>query len=74
MEPQFLINIGFTAAGFFGGWILNNITKSVIRLEDKMADLPLMYVQKDDYRRDIDEVKMMLRQISEKIDNKADKE
>lgn len=74
MDPQFLINIGFTAAGFFGGWILNNITKSVIRLEDKIADLPLLYVQKDDYRRDIDEVKIMLRQISDKLDNKADKE
>ena len=74
MDPQFLINVGFTAAGFFGGWILNNITKSVVRLEDKMADLPLLYVQKDDYRRDIDEVKIMLRQISDKLDNKADKE
>ena len=73
MEPQFLINIGFTAAGFFGGWILNNITKSVIRLEDKVADLPLLYVQKEDYRRDIDEVKDMLKQIFNKLDNKADK-
>jgi len=73
MEPQFLINIGFTAAGFFGGWILNNITKSVVRLEDKMADLPLAYVHKDDYRRDIDEVKGMLKQIFDKLDAKADK-
>jgi hypothetical protein len=74
MEPQFIINVGFTAAGFFGGWILNNISKAIIRLEDKVADLPLVYVQKDDYRRDIDEVKIMLRQISDKLDNKADKE
>lgn len=73
MEPQFLINIGFTAAGFFGGWILNNITKSVVRLEDRMTDLPLMYVQKDDYRRDIDDVKGMLKQIFDKLDGKADK-
>ena len=74
MDPQFLINVGFTVAGFFGGWILNSITKSVVRLEDKIADLPMLYVQKDDYRRDIDEVKVMLRQISDKLDNKADKE
>jgi hypothetical protein len=73
MEPQFLINVGFTVAGFFGGWILNSITKSVVRLEDKMADLPLLYVQKEDYRRDIDEVKDMLKQIFNKLDNKADK-
>jgi len=74
MDPHFLINIGFTCAGFFGGWVLNNITKSVTRLEDRIADLPHVYVQKDDYRRDIDEVKIMLRQISEKLDNKADKQ
>ena len=73
MEPQFLINVGFTIAGFFGGWILNSITKSVVRLEDRMADLPLLYVQKEDYRRDIDEVKDMLKQIFNKLDNKADK-
>jgi len=73
MEPQFLINIGFTAAGFFGGWILNNLTKSITRLEDKVADLPHVYVQKEDYRRDIDEVKDMLKQIFNKLDNKADK-
>lgn len=73
MEPQFLINVGFTVAGFFGGWILNNISKAIVRLEDKMADLPLMYVQKDDYRRDIDDVKGMLKQIFDKLDNKADK-
>jgi cell fate (sporulation/competence/biofilm development) regulator YmcA (YheA/YmcA/DUF963 family) len=73
MEPQFLINVGFTVAGFFGGWILNSITKSVVRLEDRMADLPLLYVQKEDYRRDIDEVKDMLKQIFNKLDNKADK-
>jgi hypothetical protein len=35
--------------------------------------MPLMYVQKDDYRRDIDEVKEMLKQIFNKLDSKADK-
>jgi hypothetical protein len=73
MEPQFLINVGFTVAGFFGGWILNNITKAIVRLEDKVADLPMIYVQKEDYRRDISEIKDMLKQIFDKLDNKADK-
>ena len=73
MEPQFIINVGFTAAGFFGGWILNNITRAVTRLEDKVSELPMIYVQKEDYRRDIDEVKSMLKQIFDKLDNKADK-
>lgn len=73
MEPQFLINVGFTAAGFFGGWIINSMQKAIIRMEDKLSDLPHVYVQKDDYRRDIDEVKGMLKQIFDKLDNKADK-
>ena len=73
METQFLINIGFTAAGFFGGWILNNMSRAIVRLEDKVADLPHVYVQKDDYRRDIDDIKGMLKQIFNKLDNKADK-
>lgn len=73
MEPQFIINIGFTVAGFFGGWILNNITRAVTRLEDKVSDLPIIYVQKEDYRRDIDDIKGMLRMIADKLDNKADK-
>ena len=73
MEPQFLINVGFTAAGFFGGWIINSMQKAIIRMEDKLSDMPHIYVQKDDYRRDIDEVKGMLKQIFDKLDNKADK-
>ena len=73
MDPQFIINVGFTAAGFFGGWILNNITRAVTRLEDKVSELPMIYVQKEDYRRDIDDIKSMLKQIFDKLDNKADK-
>ena len=52
---------------------MNNLTKSITRLEDKVADMPHVYVQKEDYRRDIDEVKDMLKQIFNKLDNKADK-
>ena len=73
METQFLINCAIGIAGFFGGWILNNMSKSIIRLEDKVADLPHIYLQKDDYRRDIDDIKGMLKQIFNKLDNKADK-
>jgi hypothetical protein len=73
METQFIVNVGFTLAGCLGGWILNNISRAIVRLEDKVNSMPMMYVQKDDYRRDIDEVKAMLKQIFDKLDNKADK-
>lgn len=73
MDSQFLINVGFAVAGCLGGWVLNNISRAIVRLEDKVSALPMMYVQKDDYRRDIDDVKSMLKQIFDKLDNKADK-
>lgn len=73
MEPQFMINIGFTIAGAFGGWILNSISRSIIRIEDRIAELPLQYVTKDDYRRDIDDVKSMLNKIFDRLENKVDK-
>jgi hypothetical protein len=73
MDNQLLINILIGICGAFGGWILNNLTLLVNKLEEKISNLPVTYVQKDDYRRDIDDVKSMLKQIFDKLDNKADK-
>ena len=73
MEPQFLLNIAFGLAGFFGGWIINSMSKSILKIEDKIADLPLMYVAKEDYRGDIQEIKSMLGKIFDRLDTKVDK-
>lgn len=73
MEAQTLINIVIGVAGAFGGWILNSLSRSIIRIEDRIADMPLQYVTKDDYRRDIDEVKTMLSDIYRELRSKADK-
>jgi hypothetical protein len=73
METQSLFNIVVGLAAFFGGWVLNNITKAVERLDEDIRDLPHNYVSKDDYRRDIDEIKDICKQIFAKLDNKADK-
>lgn len=73
MEAQTLINIVVGVAGVFGGWILNSLSRSIIRIEDRIADMPLQYVTKDDYRRDIDEVKTMLSDIYRELRSKADK-
>lgn len=73
METQAIINIAFSAAGFFGGWVLNSLSKSIIRIEDRIAEMPLLYVTKDDYKRDIDEIKAMLTRIFDRLDDKADK-
>lgn len=73
MDTQTLLNIGFGVAGAFGGWILNSLSRSIIRIEDRITDMPLQYVTKDDYRRDIDEVKSMLGEIYRELRGKADK-
>jgi len=73
VEPQFLINILFAVAGAAFGWILNNLTRQIVRIEDKIAEMPMMYVSKDDYRSDISEIKSMLGKIFDKLDSKVDK-
>jgi hypothetical protein len=73
VEPQFLINILFAAAGTAFGWILNSISRSIIRIEDRMAEMPMMYVNRDDYRADIQEIKGMLGKIFDRLDQKADR-
>ena len=73
METQQLFNIALGLAAFFGGWVLNNITKAIERLDNDVRQLPTSYVSKDDYRRDIDEIKDMLGKIFDKLDTKQDK-
>ena len=73
MEPQWLINLGFGAAGAFGMWILNRLNTSVVKIEDNIKDMPMRYVTKDDYRQDISEIKSMLGDIYKELRTKADK-
>lgn len=73
MEPQTIINISIAIAGFLGGWVLNTLSRSIIRIEDRISEMPLLYVTKDDYKRDIDEIKGMLTRIFDRLDDKADK-
>jgi hypothetical protein len=73
MELQQLFDIVVTIAGFLSGWVLNNITKAIERLDADVRDMPRDYVTKEDYHRDIDEIKDICKQIFNKLDNKADK-
>lgn len=72
-DGQILFNIIIGIAGVFGGWILNNISRSIERLDKDVRALPLTYVTRADYRSDIDEIKSMLMRINDKLDEKADK-
>ena len=68
-----LFNAALAVAAFLGGWVLNNISKAIWRLDKDVRDMPLTYVTKVEYHRDIDELKNICRQIFDKLDNKADK-
>ena len=73
MDNQQIFNIVVSIAGFLAVYVFNNTTKQIQRLEDKLNELPKEYVAKDDYRSDITEIKSILKQIFDKLDNKADK-
>jgi len=73
-DGQVLFNIIIGIAGVFGGWILNNISRSIERLDKDVRQMPLTYVTRVDYRADIEEIKMMLNRINDKLDGKVDKE
>jgi len=80
MDTQVLFNIIVGVAGLFGGWILNNISRSIDRLDEDVREMPLNYVTQDSYNRDqnryqreFDEIKGMLRLIFDKLEDKADK-
>ena len=73
MDSQTFFNIALGLIAFLGGWVLNNITKAIERLDTDVRAMPMTYVSKDDYRRDIDDIKEMLGKIFDKLDSKVDK-
>jgi len=74
MDYQIVLNIGAGLIAFLGGWVLNNITQAVERLDSDVRELPRMYLAKEDYHRDIDSIKTICKQIFDKLDDKADKQ
>lgn len=68
MDYQFLFNIVLGAAGFFGGWVLNNMTKAIERLDRDVRDMPKTYVSKEDWREDMKSLKADMDKGFEKLD------
>ena len=73
MDNQQIFNAVVSVAGFLAVFVFTNTIKQIQRLEDKLNEFPKEYVAKDDYRSDITEIKSILKQIFDKLDNKADK-
>lgn len=74
---QDIINIGIALFGALFGWVLKTVWNAVTALQEDLKaverELHTSYVQKEDYRQDIIEVKEILKQIFDKLDRKADK-
>lgn len=73
MDNQQLFNLVVSVAGFLAIYVINQLTRNIQKLEDKVNEIPHTYVAKDDYRADIAEIKSMVKQIFDKLDGKADK-
>lgn len=73
MESQQLFNFVVAIGAFLAVFVFNWITRKIQKLEDQVAELPKEYVAKEDYRTDIKEVKDILRQIFDRLENKQDK-
>ena len=84
MDYQVLFNIAFGIAGFFGGWVLNNLSKAIERLDTDVRAMPHTYVSKDDWkeamkdmkeemRSGFDRMEMNLNNVFKKLDKKEDK-
>lgn len=73
MDNQQIFNAVVSIAGFLAVYVINSLTRTIQKLEDKVNDLPHSYVQKDDYRSDIADIKSILKQIFDKLDSKQDK-
>lgn len=77
MDNQQIFNFVVAIAAFLAVFVFNQTTRKIQKLEDDMTtlreNLLKDYVQKDDYKSDIAEIKSILRQIFDKLDSKQDK-
>jgi hypothetical protein len=77
VDLQIVINLGLGVIMALLGWFAHEVWSAVKELKSDMSglreDLPKVYVMKEDYRRDIYEIKDMLSRIFDKLDGKADK-
>ena len=66
----FLLGIVVTLIGYFLKSLANDIKELEKNINACQNSLPHQYVLKEDYHRDIDEIKTMLANITEKLDKK----
>ena len=74
--PDLLLSVSWAVMGVIG-WFVRVLWEADKELRQDLAklreEIPKEYVNRDDYRGDIAEIKQMLRSIFERLDEKADK-
>jgi hypothetical protein len=73
MDFQLLFNVACSIVGTIAGWLFKVLWDAISDLKEDIKDIEKGYVQKDDYRIDIAEIKGMLARIFDRLDTKADK-
>ena len=63
-----LYGIVLACGGFISSQVFNNLAK----LETKVDEVPMIYVQKTDYKDDQDKLGLALRDIADKLDHNAE--
>ncbi|MEN6400653.1 MAG: hypothetical protein ABFD94_01810 [Armatimonadia bacterium] len=84
MDFQVLFNVAVGVASVLGGWVLNRIYVSIDKLDVDVRSMPHTYVQKDDFKTAISDIKTDIRSgfaqidktlgsIFDRLNEKADK-
>lgn len=73
MDFQLLFNIACSIVGTIAGWLFKVLWDAIQDLKADVKEIEKGYVQKEDYRIDIAEIKGMLGRIFDRLDNKVDK-
>ncbi len=69
MDYQVLFNMLVGLIGFLGGWVLNNLSKAIERLDADVREMPKQYVSKEDWKSAMTDMKDEMRAGLAKIDN-----
>ena len=84
MDYQVLFNLAVGAVSVTGGWVLSRVYHSLDRLDEDVRKIPMNYVQKDDFKTAVADIKNDIRSgfqqvdrtlntLFERINEKADK-
>ena len=77
MDYQILFNLSAAIAFTLAGWIIRSVYDAVEKMKIDILDLERQmhskYVQNDDYREDVKEIKDMLAAIFKRLEQKQDK-